>query len=348
MFSIWFLLLVAGISCQDPSTDRAEWKEWRATVGKDRSYQNANDEEEHALAFEKSLILVKENKLAFEKGEVHYTLALNEFADRTDAELAVLRMDAESVKARKEYISNLKDSVDDDDSTVKDNKLRSSFDWRQYSKAKFPEIEDQGSCGSCYSFSSMFAMEAQLAIFNNITTSLSKQYVLDCTWYVDPKTLLNRGCSGGLDIVTYEWLHANGKGVPETSVYEYTGENRVRSCPATTSGPTYKVKSFRHANNSETLLQENLLRWGPITCGIHASKKFQLYYDGIYHEDNCDSADIDHSVVAIGYGSENGVDFWILRNSWGTNWGQGGYGKLMRGTNECGFPDTTAWPQVTF
>lgn len=84
-------------------------------------------------------------------------------------------------------------------------------------------------------------------------------------------------------------------------------------------------------------LLEKLVEFGPVSVAIDSSlASFHSYSSGIYSDDSCSQSFLDHAVACIGYGAENGLDFWIVRNSWGCSWGESGYFRLLRGSNMCG------------
>jgi cathepsin L len=84
---------------------------------------------------------------------------------------------------------------------------------------------------------------------------------------------------------------------------------------------------------------------GPVAAAIYASKTFLLYKSGIYNEANCPTS-VNHAVLIVGYGTENGVDYWLVKNSWGTGWGEAGFFRLARGSNKCGIASYATYPVV--
>ncbi|KAL7717573.1 Cysteine proteinase 3 [Entamoeba marina] len=204
-----------------------------------------------------------------------------------------------------------------------------SIDWRE--ENVIPPIRDQESCGSCYSFASVSALESRLLIkgskkYTADNIDFSEQQIVSCS---------NQGkCKGGNAVPTYTYIKRNG--LMDESDYQYTATNGTcsydKSKIVVTCGGSTSLK-----RGSEDALTEAVAE-GPVAVAIDASRiSFQLYKTGVYDESKCSKILLDHAVVVIGYGSENGEDYYIVRNSWGTSWGDDGYIKMSRNkNNQCG------------
>lgn len=199
-------------------------------------------------------------------------------------------------------------------------------------------VKDQGQCGSCWSFSTTGAMEGSYMIKSGKLISLSEQQFVDCS-------KMNSGCNGGLPDRAFKY--AEKTQICSESDYVYTAKDGT--CE-TCIGSIPKLTSYTDVpKESESELQKSVYLT-PIAVAIQAdSKEFQLYKSGIM-DFNC-GTDLDHAVLLVGYGTDNGVDYWLLKNSWGTTWGtsaveggENGYFKLIRGKNMCGIANSASYP----
>ncbi|KAG2683979.1 hypothetical protein I3760_10G058800 [Carya illinoinensis] len=179
--------------------------------------------------------------------------------------------------------------------------------------------------GSCWSFSSTGAMEGINAIATGDLISLSEQELVDCD-------TTNYGCEGGYMDYAFEWVISNG-GIDTESDYPYTGVDGT--CNITKEETkVVTIDGYEDVAESDSALLCATVQQ-PISVGMDGSAlDFQLYTSGIYDGDcSSDPDDIDHAVLIVGYGSEDGEDYWIVKNSWGTDWGMEGYIYIRRNTN---------------
>lgn len=189
-------------------------------------------------------------------------------------------------------------------------------------------VKNQGSCGSCWAFSTVGNLEGLYYIKYGENKRFSEQQLVDC----DDK---DEGCNGGLMENTFEWIKENG-GVQLESDYPYKG--RDQQCKQDKEKLVVKVDSFVKLDSvDEEVIKEYLYKTGPLAIALNANP-LQYYYGGIVDDDekSCDPQGLNHGVVLVGYGSENGVDYWIVRNSWGASWGEKGYFRMLRGKGTCG------------
>jgi cathepsin L len=224
-------------------------------------------------------------------------------------------------------------------STPSNFKAPTSIDWRE--KKVVNDIKDQGQCGSCWTFSTIQAMESQWAIKHSKLYSLSEQNLVDCvsTCY---------GCNGGLMEPAYDYVikYQSGKFMTEDD-YPYTGQDGT--CKYDSSkGVTQVTGYITVTEDSESDLEAKVAQYGPAAIAIDASHySFQLYSSGIYDESSCSPENLDHAVGCVGYGTESGTAYWIVRNSWGTSWGENGYIRMVKGkNNQCGEASAACIPTV--
>ena len=181
-------------------------------------------------------------------------------------------------------------------------------------------IRDQGNCGGCYSFGSVGALEGRLNLFYNNKFDLSEQEPISCSQYYG-----NKGCSGGLGKNVYEYIIDNDLSYE----YDYPYEQSTSYCK--TVNKHVKLYSYSKVNN----LKEAIVR-GPVDIAMDVTNTFQFYSNGYYDEKNCKSSpnDLNHEMVAVGYGYNNNKLYYIIRNSWGNSWGMNGYAYVYEGI--CG------------
>jgi cathepsin L len=212
--------------------------------------------------------------------------------------------------------------------------LPASYDWRTQKVVQV--IKDQGKCGSCWTFGAIAAQESAWAISFNQLYSLSEQNLLDCV-------VLCKGCDGGNAILAYFYVFLFQNGYFNTEAnYPYTA--RAAKCAYSSKDATTYIVDFGGVVETETALQNVLYDYGPVAVAIDAShNSFQLYKSGIYNEPACSSTKLDHEVCVIGWGA----GFWLVKNSWGTSWGESGYIRMTKGSNQCGIATDAVIPFVT-
>jgi len=208
--------------------------------------------------------------------------------------------------------------------------LPTSFDWRHHGAVT--AVKDQGQCGSCWAFSATETVESYWILAKkatNTTINLSEQQIVAC----DES---DGGCEGGTTEGAYDYIMSVGGQESEVD-YPYTAEDG--SCQFNGSDIVAKIKSYKYATEwyDETVLQQNLVSWGPISVCVDASN-WQDYQSGVMTWEECAYVNIlDHCVQLVGYSTNTAQgDYWIVRNSWNTDWGVKGYIWLEMGEDTCG------------
>ncbi|XP_067867793.1 cathepsin L.1 [Heterodontus francisci] len=321
--------VVALASAVSLSVEDLEWLAWKKKFGK--SYFSAEAHRREIWLTNRKMVIVH-NMLA-DQGLYSYRLAMNTFADLKNEEYKrlVLGNCLRNTSATKFTPFT---SLSDTNASLPD-----TVDWRD--KGYVTHVKDQQDCGSCWAFSATGSLEGQHFGKTGNLVSLSEQQLVDCSGDYG-----NDGCNGGLMDYAFKYITANG-GVDTEESYPYTAEDGPCRFNSETVGATcYGYIDL--PKGSEAYLQIAVARNGPISVGIDAGHlSFQLYSSGVYDEPLCSSEKLDHGVLVVGYGTLDGSDYWLVKNSWGTDWGVGGYIYMSRNkNNQCGIASLASFPLV--
>ena len=221
--------------------------------------------------------------------------------------------------------------------------LPKTFDARTQWPDFVHPIRNQEQCGSCWAFAASEALSDRFAIASNgsVNVILSPEDLVSCDTG-------DMGCSGG--ILSQAWKYLSTEGIVTDKCFPYTaGQGQAAPCPpqgqCAAQGVDYKkYKSqdfYRLASVAD--IQKAIMTNGPVEAGFMVYKSFMSYKSGVYQREwwqFWDELMGGHAIKIIGWGTEDGVDFWMIANSWGTTWGLDGYFKIKRGVNECSIEDT--------
>jgi len=234
--------------------------------------------------------------------------------------------------------------------------LPDELDWRQKDGRNYTTVSRNQHipfyCGACYSFGSTSALADRIRIACHGTgreINLAMQVVLNC----DQRDL---GCSGGDALSVYQFIQESG-GIPDETCQPYsaTGHDTGRRCEAEDVCRTCDEEGCRAASDYEVYSIEEYgsvsgedqikaeLQRGPVACAISTPKAFIDLVGWDIYEDKTNENQIDHIISVVGYGTENGKDYWLLRNSWGTYWGYYGWARIARGKNNIMIETDCVW-----
>ncbi|XP_075226648.1 cathepsin L [Lycorma delicatula] len=314
-------------------------EEWNTFKLQHKKHYDSDIEEK----FRMKIFMENKNKIAkhnarFEKNQTTFKLGLNPYADMLHHEF-VKTMNGFNNTMRKE-LKNLKWSEVPVFMKLANVQLPDFVDWRK--DGAVTPIKNQGQCGSCWAFSSTGSLEGQHFRRTKKLVSLSEQNLIDCS-----SKYGNNGCEGGLMDNAFLYIKEN-RGIDTELSYPYEGEDDTCRYKPTSSGAVDKGYQDLPEGDEEAL-QHAVAAIGPVSVAIDAGQSsFQLYKSGVYFDPECSSQDLDHGVLVVGYGTtEEGVDYWLVKNSWGTHWGDKGYIKMARNRdNNCGIATSASYPVV--
>lgn len=264
----------------------------------------------------------------------NFTMAVNKFTDLTPSEFKSI------------YIQGL-------DANYKSYGCKSfsgtsavaSIDWR--TKNAVSSVKDQGQCGSCWAFSSTGAAEGAWAVSTGKLLDLSEQQVVDCATGIKYGSY---GCNGGQMTGAFKYMISNGQ--CDDSTYPYTsGTTQTQNDVCKICAPVVKFTSCSEVVSNDQISLKAAVLNQPVSVAIEADTRyFQSYSGGIITSSSC-GTNLDHGVLVVGYGEESGQKYWLVKNSWGSDWGIKGYVKILRSdsTNDagiCGIAMTPAFISV--
>lgn len=297
-------------------------------------YHTVEEETYRRSVFKKNALLIEEHNKLYSLGQKSYFLGINKFADLEHWEYQqhhgfLFKKTLNRTRSGSKYLAPSNVVLPD------------SVDWRD--KGYVTPVKNQGQCGSCWSFSTTGALEGQHFRKTGKLLSLSEQQLVDCSGDFG-----DEGCNGGLMDDAFQYIKSAG-GLETESEYPYLAKQQQckfikKDAVATCTGYTDVT------SGSEADLQSAVGTVGPVSVAIDAShQSFQMYSGGVYDEPQCSSDQLDHGVLAVGYGTDadSGKDYWLVKNSWGEGWGDGGYVKMTRNNhNQCGIATAASYPLV--
>jgi len=266
---------------------------------------------------------------AHNRGNNTWAMTVNKFADLTGPEFKRLFVSGGFRKTKRNLRYDLPQG------------LPASVNWTDVGVVS--PVKDQGQCGSCWAFSTTGSAESAWALANNTLVSVSEQQLVDCSVKQG-----NQGCNGGLMDYAFQYIIDN-KGLTSEAAYPYTATG-PNTCVASGKPRVLTISSFSDVpvDSEPALLAAIALQ--PVSIAIEADQSvFQFYKSGVMNQ-AC-GTNLDHGVLAVGYGSLGGNDYYIVKNSWGLDWGMRGYILLGRGAKfnpkgQCGIQMAASYPVV--
>ncbi|OMO61095.1 hypothetical protein COLO4_33565 [Corchorus olitorius] len=313
---------------QDESLMYKKHKQWMALHG--RVYEDLKEKAKRFKFFKENMAFIESFNAANNKP---YKLGINQFADLTNEEFTASRnrfKGSPQMNPNTALISFKYENV---------TETPSAMDWRQ--KGAVTPVKDQGQCGCCWAFSAVAAMEGITKLTTGNLISMSEQELVDCDVNGD-----NQGCKGGTMDKAFEFIQ-NNQGLTTETNYPYTerdgtcNTNKEANHAATISG-----HEDVPVNSEEALLKAVANQ--PVSVAIDASGSEFQYYSGGVFTGPC-GTNLDHGVTVVGYGVEDdGTKYWVVKNSWGTSWGENGYIRMQRDVDAkegvCGIAMQPSYP----
>merc|ERR1712054_109167 len=305
---------------QDPTFESSlglseKFNEWKVSFGK--VYETVEAESAAFDAWKDNEEIIKKHNA---KG-LSFSLGHNEHSDLTLEQFHV-RMGLNRQRPAQMKADRIHKF--DKNATVPD-----SIDW--VTKGAVTPVKNQEQCGSCWAFSTTGSTEGAYAVATGTLTSLSEQMLVSCD-------KVDSGCNGGLMDNAFGWIKKNG-GICAEESYPYTsGAGKTGTCKKSCS-PVVTVTGHTDVEKGDEDALKQAVAQQPVSIAIEADKSaFQLYKSGILKSSGCGKK-LDHGVLIVGYGEDDGTKYWKVKNSWGKTWGEEGYIRMIMGSDECGLAD---------
>merc|ERR1712100_171659 len=215
--------------------------------------------------------------------------------------------------------------------------LPASIDWA--SQGAVTPVKNQGQCGSCWAFSTTGSLEGRTFTATGSLPVLSEQQFVDCDKASD------QGCNGGLMDNAFTYAKQSD-GVCTESSYPYRGvDGSCKASSCTVGLEASAITGFKDVSSSVSALEEAVAA-GPVSVAVEADQGSWQFYNGGVLSSSC-GQQLDHGVLAVGYGTESGTKYWKVKNSWGASWGEGGYLRIAQAGNLCGIQNSASYPVIS-
>nr|CAD7606209.1 unnamed protein product [Timema genevievae] len=328
------LVMIAQVTALSTSQEllHSDWALFKTKHQK--QYNNDEEESSRFLIFQENRNMIIEHNKLYEQGLVSFKMAVNKFADKTREE----RMKNKPTIRRSNVTSSSKVSrsskVASDSTTIPPRSVY--LNWVE--EGYVTEVKDQGDCGAWWAFSAVAAVESHVRLSYPKLISLSEQNVIDCSSKFGLK-----GCDSGTLHHTFNFILTQGIN-PEVN-YPYSG--KIGTCSFNSSDNYVILEDYSDISYAdEEGLKSIVNTKGPVAVEFDASlDSFIFYESGIYYDSKCSSEDLNHGMAVVGYGTEDSQDYWLLKNSWGKDWGEKGYVRVARNKqNQCGVASAATYP----
>ena len=340
MFKFFFLFAAFLTFCNADSLRKRElttfldetdeWKQFSNFQERfNKRYENIQELEVRFKVFRENLRNIILHNLDIRQ---NFTMGINQFTDLTSQEF------------KDTYVSGLKSatvgSYGCKTFSSSASGVPSSIDWR--TKGAVTTVKDQGQCGSCWTFSATGAIEGAWAIAKGQLVDLTEQQLVDCATGI---SYGSHGCSGGQMEGAFKYVIEHGQCSLDS--YPYTAKDGT----CKTCSSVAHISSCSDVKPNDQISLKAAVAQQPVAIAIEADTRyFQSYSSGVLTSSSCGTS-LDHGVLIVGYGEDSGQKYWLVKNSWGTSWGENGYVKIARSesTNDagiCGIAIDPSFPSV--
>ena len=300
-----------------------------------RQYRSPDEQQYRKEIFTRNLAKIKE----INNRQKDFELALNDFSDLTEDEFRA-KYQGLKLPSQREIVPEPAEEINKK-AEGPSHAQTGSIDWR--ARGTITPIKDQRQCGSCWAFAATSTIESAWKVSKGVLPVLSEQQMVDCAGSYG-----NYGCDGGWMGNAYRYVRDIG-GQMSSSAYPYVAS--AQACRFSAAQVVSKVIAWYDIAKNDCLGLLRRLSTSPVAVGLDANT-MMFYKSGVFSDTSCNPNAINHGVVVVGYGTDSLTkkNFWIVRNSWGTTWGEQGYIRMDRdaqtATGICGICTASTYPTV--
>lgn len=261
-----------------------------------------------------------------------WTLGVNEFADLTADEFFSTHLGYQVGASRLKGLTNVP--------FLNNTDVPNSIDW--VSKGAVTPVKNQQQCGSCWAFSTTGSLEGAYFLATSKLVSFSEEELVQCDE-------TDTGCHGGLMDTAFEWVKSNALCTEEAYPY-MSGGGTTGTCKKSSCTAAATLAGYVDVPSQDEPALMKAVATTPVSVVIMAVRRrrvgqsdLHLYSGGVLDDRSC-GTELDHAVLAVGYGTDDGKDYWKVKNSWGESWGESGYIRMARNKNMCGIAEKASYP----
>jgi len=301
------------------------FSDWASQYNK--TYSSLSEQTYRQAIYNYNLYSINEHN---SNGNMDWSMNLNQFADLTGFEFKSQYVPGGYLPNESRFATQV----------LYPTALPASVDWTQ--EGAVTPVKNQGQCGSCWAFSTTGSVEGAHFLANKTLLSLSEQQLVDCS---SPEG--NQGCNGGLMDYAFQYIIDND-GITTEAAYPYKAVDGT--CNKKVSSAATLASFVDVVTNSDQALMTAIVQQ-PVSVAVEADQNSFQFYSGGVMTSAC-GTNLDHGVLVVGYGTDNGQDYYKVKNSWGATWGEEGYIRLGRGSSynggsgQCGILMDPSYPVV--